>query len=255
MIPGFLPRLGVAALLCALSPLALAQEEPKQRSRTEPKRQEAPAQPAPRGSAPAAPQKGSAAQQKPDPAGGQQKGSPSTRKPDPAANQQKGSATTGKPAPAAPASPGPGGAKATLLATFNDWGAYASGEGRAKVCYALSRPKERLPNDLKRDPAYLFVSFRPADNVRNEIAVVLGFATRDGGEAEAVVGQSTYAFVTKGTNAWVRNTSEESQIIAAFTKGQSVTVKATSGRGNASTDRYSLLGFGQALERARQECS
>jgi hypothetical protein len=239
MIPGLLPRLGLAALLCTLAAAAAAQEDAqKQRSRTEPRRQETPAaQPAPqRGAAPAAAPRGS-----------------------PAA-AQKGSPASAKPAPAAPAKPaagaaGPGGAKATLLATFDDWGAYASGEGRAKVCYALSRPKERLPKDLKRDPAYLFVSFRPADNVRNEIAVVLGFATRDGGEAEAVVGQSTYAFVTKGANAWVRNPSEESQIIAAFSRGQSVTVKAASGRGNASTDRYSLIGFSQALERARQECS
>ena len=254
MMPGLLPRLGLAAMLFGLAPAAFGQQdEPKQRSRTEPKRQEAPAQPRP--APPAAQPKGAPSAQPKGPPSAQPKGAPDGK-------ESKGG-TSGAPAKPAPAgaakpaagSPGPGGAKATLLASFGDWGAYASGDGRTKICYALSQPKERLPKDLKRDPGYLFVSFRPADNVRNEVAVVLGFATRDGGEAEAVVGQSTYALVTKGSNAWVRNPTEESQIIAAFTKGQSIIVKATSGRGNATSDRFSLTGFAQALERARQECS
>ena len=230
-------------MLFGLAPAAFGQQdEPKQRSRTEPKRQEAPAQP------------------RPAPPAAQPKAAPSPQPKGATDGKSGASGAPAKPAPSgatkpAAGSPGPGGAKATLLASFGDWGAYASGDGRAKICYALSQPKERLPKDLKRDPGYLFVSFRPADNVRNEVAVVLGFATRDGGEAEAVVGQSTYALVTKGSNAWVRNPTEESQIIAAFTKGQSITVKATSGRGNATSDRFSLTGFAQALERARQECS
>jgi len=262
MIPVPPSRLGLAALLCGLASMALAQDEQKQRSRTEPK--EATAQPVQqRGAAPATPAKGTATAQQVQPKGTAPAGNQKAAAP--AGSQPKGAASDGKPAaagtpagqakPGAPGATAPGGGKATLLASFNDWGAYASGDGRTKVCYALSTPKERLPKDLKRDPAYLFVSFRPADNVRNEVAVVLGFATRDGAEAEAVVGQSTYALITKGTNAWIRNTTEESQVIAAFSKGQSVTVKAASGRGNASTDRYSLNGFGPALDRARKECS
>lgn len=238
MIPALLPRLGLAALLCFPASVALAQpEQPaKQRSRTvtepKPKPQQPQAKPAPqRGSTPGPQQKGSTGA--------------AAAKPAAAGQAKAGAATT----------PGPGGGKATLLASFNDWGAYATGQGRSRTCYALSQPKERLPKDLKRDPAYLFVSFRPADNVRNEIAVVMGFATRDGPAAEAVVGSTTYALVTKGGNAWVSNPAEESQVIAAFSKGESVTVKATSGRGNATSDRYSLMGFSQALDRARKECS
>jgi hypothetical protein len=246
-----LARLGLAALLCSVAPAAFAQQQPaQQRSRTEPKPK--PAQPAQQrgttGSTAQKPAASSSTQQKP--------GASSTAQQKPAAG-----ATPAKPGAAAQGKPGgaatqaPGGGQATLLATFNDWGAYATGQGRTKVCYALSQPKDRQPKDLKRDPGYLFVSFRPADNVRNEIAVVMGFATRDGGPAEAVVGTNTYALVTKGGNAWIRNPAEESQVIAAFSKGKDLTVKATSGRGNATSDRFSLSGFAQALDRARKECS
>ena len=56
-------------------------------------------------------------------------------------------------------------------------------------------------------------------------------------------------------NAWVRNPSEENQVVVTMMKGQTLDLKATSGRGNATTDRYSLSGFTKALERARTECS
>jgi hypothetical protein len=47
----------------------------------------------------------------------------------------------------------------------------------------------------------------------------------------------------------VKNPAEEGQVISTMSRSSSVTVKATSGRGNATSDRYSLKGFGKALER------
>ena len=149
----------------------------------------------------------------------------------------------------------PGGAGATLVATFNDWAAYTAQTGKSKICYALSQPKQRTPANLKDTPAYVFVSFRPAENVKNEVATVLGFATKDGGPASAAIGGTSYDLVTKGPNAWVKNPAEEGQVIATMSKGQTLTVSTTSMRGNKTGDRYSLSGFGQALERARKECS
>jgi hypothetical protein len=186
--------------------------------------------------------------------GGQRGGASGTSQAKPGAGTTAGKPGSKQdPAKSAPAG-APGGGQATALATFNDWTAYATGQGRAKICYALSQPKDRQPKDLKRDPAYLFVSFRPAESVKHEVAVVMGFATKDGGAAEATIGNSTYALITKGANAWVKNPSEEPQVIGTMSKNQAMTIKATSGRGNPTTDRYSLAGFAQALDRARKEC-
>lgn len=165
-----------------------------------------------------------------------------------------GALAQARPATGAAPAGAPGGAQATLVATFNDWGAYTAQTGRAKICYALSQPKARLPVNLKDTPAYLFVSFRPGENVKNEVAAVMGFPTKDGGPAEAAINQTTYALVTKGANAWIKNPAEESQAVATMSRGQAITVSATSARGNKTTDRYSLAGFAQALDRARKEC-
>ena len=98
------------------------------------------------------------------------------------------------------------------------------------------------------------MSFRPADNVRNELATVLNFKTKDGGPATLSIGQTRYDLVTKGENAWVKNASEEALAIGTMSKGGTMNVQATSARGNKTADRYSLAGFTQALDRAKRDC-
>ena len=151
------------------------------------------------------------------------------------------------------AATGPGGA--SLLTSYGDWGVYTAQTGRSKICYALSQPKDRLPKNLNRDPAYLFVSFRPAENVKNEVALVLGFAAKENGAAEAAVGNASYALITKATNAWLKNPAEEGQAIGTMARSGTMTVKMQSARGSSLTDRYSLNGFSKALEHARKECA
>jgi hypothetical protein len=257
MIYASLLRLGLAALgLLAIVGPAFAQQQPAQRSgtttrppqtqpaqqQTQPTQQRGATSAAPRSTTPAVQQKPNGAAAKPTP-GTQAKPAPGTQaKPTPGAQTK-------------PAAPGPGGTQGVLLGTYRDWQAYTSGQGRSRICYALSEPLERLPTELKRDKGYLFVSFRPADNVRNEIAVVMGFAAREGGPAEATVGSTSYELVTKGANAWIKNQTEENKVVNSMVRAQTLIVKVTSGRGNPTTDRYSLSGFSEALDRARKECS
>lgn len=146
----------------------------------------------------------------------------------------------------------PGGA--TLVETYGDWGAYTAKSGRSKICYALSEPKARTPATLKETKAYLFVSFRPADKVSNEVAAVLNFKTKEGGPASLVIGSTTYDMVTKGENAWVKTASDETLAIGTMSKGGNMVLNATSARGSKTSDRYSLSGFAQALERAKRDC-
>lgn len=163
-------------------------------------------------------------------------------------------ATTARPA-AAPATARPSSdGRPVELAKFNDWGAYASDTAKGKVCYVLAQPRERLPKTLTRDAGYLFVSTRPSEGVRNEVSVVLGFPAKDDSEGGATIGNATFALVAKGSAAWLKNAAEDAAFVEALRRGQSLSVKATSRRGNESTDRYVLAGFAQALDRVRKEC-
>ncbi|WP_460450585.1 invasion associated locus B family protein [Alsobacter sp. SYSU BS001988] len=176
-------------------------------------------------------------------------GAPASAAAKPAAGK---TTAAGKPGAKAPAAPG--GGQPVQLEVFGDWGAYASSTGKGKVCYALAQPKERLPKSLTRDPGYLFIANRPAEGVRNEVSMVLGFATQDGGDGKAVIGANSFALVTKGNAAWVKNAAEDSAFVEAMRRGQTLTIEAKSKRGNSSTDRYVLSGLTQALDRVRKEC-
>jgi hypothetical protein len=163
---------------------------------------------------------------------------------------------TAKPtqAPAAPAQP-----QAAQLGTFGAWGAFMSDTANGRVCYVLSQPKERVPDaingvKLNRDPAFLFVSTRPQDNVRNEVSFVLGFPAKEGVDAQVVIGKTSFPVRTKTDASWLKNPKDDGALVELMKKSQSLSFKATSRRGNALTDNYVLSGFTQALDRARKEC-
>jgi hypothetical protein len=148
---------------------------------------------------------------------------------------------------------GKGAGQVQKLGQFDDWTAYATPSGK-KTCYALSLPKERLPKNLNRDPGYLFVSYRPDEKVRGEIAVVMGFSVKEDAPAQAVLGSTSFELAGKDASLFVRNAAQEGTMLAAMKKGGSLVVKASSKRGNATSDRYSLAGIAQALDRAEKEC-
>jgi invasion protein IalB len=143
-----------------------------------------------------------------------------------------------------------------LLQQFGDWGVYAGLTSGKKVCFALAQPAsaQTNPPNRPRDPVYLFVSTRPAENVRNEISVIIGYPHKPGTEATADVGTAHFSLQTQSDNAWLKNAGEEERLLDAMRKGSDLVVKGVSGRGTQTTDRYSLRGLGQALDRVGQEC-
>lgn len=143
--------------------------------------------------------------------------------------------------------------KSVQIGTYGEWGAYQT-QGKSKTCYALAQPKSREPSSTKRDAAYIFISSRPAENVKNEVSVIMGFPMKDGGEAQVEIGDSEFGLIAKGSNAWVKNPAEEGRLIDAMKKGSKLVVKAASNKGKVTTDTYALGGLVQALEKVRKEC-
>jgi invasion protein IalB len=160
-------------------------------------------------------------------------------------------------------------AKPELVGSFGDWSVFHSVSGKARICYALAQPKDRDPDDLKRDPGYAFISERPSEGVRNEVSFIMGFdvgaPSADSDDAKdkkkkliaptAEIADTTFDLLPKGANLWVKNAAQESDLIAQMRKGGKLIVKATSKKGNLTTDTYSLSGFAQAIDRAVKDCA
>jgi len=173
-----------------------------------------------------------------------------------------------KPAPAKPASPAKPAPKpaakpkseptesAVLLGQFGDWGAYSASPGGKKICFALAKPTTAVtdPAGRKRDPSYAFVSTRPAEKVKNEVSVIVGYPQKIGVDASATVGSASYVMYTQNDGAWVKNAAEEAQMVDAMRKGADLVVKSISTHGTKTTDTYSLKGLSEALDKVAEEC-
>jgi invasion protein IalB len=157
---------------------------------------------------------------------------------------------------AKPAAPAAAETQPNLLGQYGDWGAYSASPGGSKVCFVLSKPKaaKTEPAGRKRDQAYLFVSSRPGENVKNEISVVIGYPFKSSSDATAEIGTAKFAMYTLNDGAWIKNVAEEARMVEAMRKGGDLTVRGTSGKGTQSTDSYSLKGLAQALDKIEQEC-
>ena len=161
-----------------------------------------------------------------------------------------------KPKHPAAAVPTVGGVQPTLLGTYGEWGAYTASPGGKKICFALAKPdkSETVPPNRPRDPAYLFVSSRPAEKVKDEISIIIGYGFKPNSDATIELGGATYAMYTQGDGAWVKNAAEEPRLTEAMRKGSDLTIKGESSRGTATTDVYSLKGLTQALDKVDEEC-
>jgi hypothetical protein len=164
-----------------------------------------------------------------------------------------------KPAPAAAkpeAAASAVGAEPTLIGQFGTWGAYTATPNGKKVCFALAKPSSSKTNppNRPRDPAYAFVSTRPAEKVVNEVSIMIGYALKPGSESTIEVGGASYAMYTQGDGLWIKNAAEEGRMVDAMRKAGDATVKGVSAKGTETTDVFSLKGLAQALDKLAQDC-
>lgn len=139
-----------------------------------------------------------------------------------------------------------------LIAQYGDWGVYVN--KTAKTCFALTQPKERQPANVKRGPAYFFVTTRPDEKLINEISIMTGFALKEDAPVTLEAAGSTYPLYVKGSGLWIREPANEQKLLAALQQEKEVWLKLTPAKGAATNDRYSLSGLTQALERVAKEC-
>jgi hypothetical protein len=177
----------------------------------------------------------------------------------------KAEKSAAKPAPAKPEAAKPeakpaaavaGNTEPTLIGQFGTWGAYTATPKGKKVCFALAKPasSKTNPPNRPRDPAYAFVSTRPAEKVTNEVSIMIGYALKPGSESTLEVGGASYAMYTQGDGLWIKNAAEEERMVDAMRKASDAVVKGVSAKGTETTDTFSLKGLSQALDKLAQDC-
>ena len=141
------------------------------------------------------------------------------------------------------------------IGKFKDWESFVLSQDGNKICFAQSIPVVRAPKKLKRDPSRLFISFRPIENIKNEISVTNGYEFKLKAPVTAKSGKKVYDLFSKGRFAWVVDNKDEAKLILTMKKASRLMIIGNSDKGNQTTDHYSMMGFTKAYNIAKKSCS
>ena len=141
------------------------------------------------------------------------------------------------------------------MGTHKDWETYIVKSNSGKVCFAQSKPVLQAPKKNIRD-ARLFVSFRPAENITNEISITSGYEYNNKNSISATSGKNKYKFdIVQESFAWMTSNKLEKKMIKTMQKGSRIMVTGYNQKGSQTIDHYSLLGFTKAYKATKANCS
>jgi len=141
------------------------------------------------------------------------------------------------------------------IGKFKDWESFVLLQDGSKVCFAQSIPVVRSPKKLKRNPSRLFISFRPGENINNEISVTNGYEFKQKAPITAKSGKKSYDLFSKGRFAWLMDNKDEAKLIVTMKKASRLMIIGNTNKGDQTTDHYSMMGFTKAYNTAKKSCS
>ena len=140
------------------------------------------------------------------------------------------------------------------IGKYKDWESMVTTEATGIVCFAQSSPILQAPKSNKRD-AKLFIAFRPADKIIDEVSVTAGYEFN----SNTVIAQSgKYKFkfdIKEQGFAWIADTKIELRMIGKMKKGSRIMITGYNQKGAQTIDHYSLLGFTKAYNAVKKACS
>jgi hypothetical protein len=141
------------------------------------------------------------------------------------------------------------------MGKHKDWETYIIKSDTGKVCFAQSMPILQAPKANPRD-ARLFISFRPGENIADEISITSGYEYNNKNSIKAISGKYKYKFdIVRENFAWITDKKFEKKMIKTLQKGSRIMVKSYNQKGSQTIDHYSLLGFTKAYKATKANCS
>ena len=141
------------------------------------------------------------------------------------------------------------------IGKFKDWETFTVNENNNKICFAQSIPILRAPKKFERNPSRLFVSFRPTEDIKDEVSATSGYTFQKEKIVKAKTGKKTFNFFAQENFAWILDTEEEQKFIQAMKKASRVMIIGRTDKGKQTIDHYSLMGFSKAYNTAKKNCS
>lgn len=142
-----------------------------------------------------------------------------------------------------------------LLGDFRDWSAYTTSQGAGKLCFVLSKPKDVRPTPDDYSDAYLYLTHRPGERIRNELNFVAGYGFAPETSAVMNIGGRSYDLFVEADAAWLDDPAQSDNIAGNMRAGSTLTVEGTTAAGVQVVQTFSLSGITAASRAMDRECS
>ena len=76
---------------------------------------------------------------------------------------------------------------------YKNWESFVAETEKGKICFAQTLPTKRAPAAVKRDKSKLFVSFRPSEDIKDEVSLTSGHDYKTS-SVTATSGKRSYSF-------------------------------------------------------------
>ena len=136
---------------------------------------------------------------------------------------------------------------------YKNWESFVAETEKGKICFAQTVPTKRAPGAIQRDQSKLFVTFRPSENINDEVSVTSGHDYKSS-TVTASSGKKRYSFFSQQNFAWLLDDREEKNFIKLMKKATNLIVTARTTKGAETTDHYSMMGFTKAYNTAKKTC-
>jgi hypothetical protein len=141
------------------------------------------------------------------------------------------------------------------IGKYKDWQTMVLVEPTGTVCFAQSSPVLQAPKSNIRD-ARLFVTFRPAEKIKDEISASPGYEFNKNNSVIATSGKNKIKFdIIQQGFAWIADNKIEKKMVKVMKKGSRIMITGYNQKGSQTIDHYSLLGFTKAYNAAKKACS
>ena len=141
------------------------------------------------------------------------------------------------------------------IGKYKDWQTMVLVETTGTVCFAQSSPVLQAPKSNIRD-ARLFVTFRPAEKIKDEISASPGYEFNKNNSVVATSGKNKIKFdIIQQGFAWIADSKIEKKMVKVMKKGSRIMITGYNQKGSQTIDHYSLLGFTKAYNAAKKACS
>ena len=137
---------------------------------------------------------------------------------------------------------------------YKNWESFTAETDKGKICFAQTTPTKRAPSSIQRGKSKLFVTFRPLENIKDEVSLTSGHDFKTS-TVTAASGKKRYSFFSQKQFAWLLDDQEEKNFIKLMKRATNLIIKARTTQGAETTDHYSMMGFTKAYNTAKKTCS